>query len=203
MPMTRRSALARLAALAATSALPRRMPAATAPSDPLAGTIAHYLAGLDAGEWTATEITALALERCAAHGAAWRAIDVLDPVETVRAVLPDLQARSDVVVVLSHLGIEEDQALAAAVPGIDIIIGGRSRNLLQEPKIVGSTVITQMGFDGEYLGRLDVTVNEDGSVGDAVVQIVTLTPEIADDPEVADMVLRYKSEYPEPTPVTS
>src|SRR5690606_18176640 len=79
MPMTRRSALARLAALAATSALPRRMPAATAPSDPLAGTIAHYLAGLDAGEWTATEITALALERCAAHGAAWRAIDVLDP----------------------------------------------------------------------------------------------------------------------------
>ncbi|HLT90401.1 MAG TPA: amidase [Woeseiaceae bacterium] len=77
--MTRRSALARLAALAATSALPRRMPAATAPSDPLAGTIAHYLAGLDAGEWTATEITALALERCAAHGAAWRAIDVLDP----------------------------------------------------------------------------------------------------------------------------
>src|SRR5690606_32182247 len=70
---------ARLAALAATSALPRRMPAATAPSDPLAGTIAHYLAGLDAGEWTATEITALALERCAAHGAAWRAIDVLDP----------------------------------------------------------------------------------------------------------------------------
>lgn len=79
MSMTRRDALARLAGLAALSAAPRRILAAAAPSDPLAGTVAAYLAGLEAGDWTATEITARALERCRTDGAAWRAIDVLDP----------------------------------------------------------------------------------------------------------------------------
>ena len=79
MPMTRRDALARLAGLIAMSAAPARTLAAAASSDPLAGTIAAYLAGLEAGDWTATEIARLALERCGTDGTAWRAIDVLDP----------------------------------------------------------------------------------------------------------------------------
>jgi Asp-tRNA(Asn)/Glu-tRNA(Gln) amidotransferase A subunit family amidase len=79
MTMTRRNALARLAGLVAISALPRGASAAAGEPDPLAGTIADYLAGLEAGDWTAAEITARALERCRTDGAAWRAIDVLAP----------------------------------------------------------------------------------------------------------------------------
>jgi aspartyl-tRNA(Asn)/glutamyl-tRNA(Gln) amidotransferase subunit A len=77
--MTRRDALAQLASLVAISTVPRGALAAAGSSDPLAGTIAGYLAGLEAGDWTAAEITDLALERCRTDGAAWRAIDVLDP----------------------------------------------------------------------------------------------------------------------------
>ena len=79
MPMTRRDALARLAGLVAISAASRASWAAADSSDPLVGTIAGYLAGLEAGDWTAAEITAQALERCRTDGAAWRAIDALDP----------------------------------------------------------------------------------------------------------------------------
>ena len=78
MPMTRRSAINRLAGLVAVSALPRGA-AVAATADPLGGPVAEYLAGLDAGDWTAAEITALALDRCRKEGAAWRAIDLLDP----------------------------------------------------------------------------------------------------------------------------
>lgn len=84
MPITRRDALAQLAGLVAMSAVPRGASAAAGSSDPLAGTIAGYLAGLDACDWTAAEITAQALERCRTDGAAWRAIDALDP-DTARA----------------------------------------------------------------------------------------------------------------------
>lgn len=79
MPVTRRDVLARLAALVALSSVSRETLAAARSSDPLAGTVVDYLAGLEAGEWTATEITALALERCRTDGAAWRTIDALDP----------------------------------------------------------------------------------------------------------------------------
>ena len=77
MPITRRDALSQLASLAAINAVPRFAWAA-ASSDPLAGTIAEYLAGLNSGNWTATEITSRALERCQTDGKAWRAIDVFD-----------------------------------------------------------------------------------------------------------------------------
>jgi len=78
MLMTRRTALATLAGLVATSTVSRPSRAAASP-DPLAGTVTAYLKGLEAGDWTAAEITAIALERCRSDGAAWRAIDVLDP----------------------------------------------------------------------------------------------------------------------------
>jgi Asp-tRNA(Asn)/Glu-tRNA(Gln) amidotransferase A subunit family amidase len=79
MTMTRRNAITRLAGLITISALPRGASAAAGTSEPLAGTIADYLAGLEAGEWTAVEIASRALERCRTDGEAWHAIDMLAP----------------------------------------------------------------------------------------------------------------------------
>ena len=73
MSPTRREALAQLAALVA---LPLPLSRVTA-ADPLEGTIADYQAGRRAGQWTAAEVTARALDRCRTAGAKWKAIDAL------------------------------------------------------------------------------------------------------------------------------
>ncbi len=75
MPLTRREALAQLAALVALPIPLSRMRFAA--DDPLDGTIAAYQAGRRRREWTAEEITARALDRCRTDGARWRAIDAL------------------------------------------------------------------------------------------------------------------------------
>jgi 2',3'-cyclic-nucleotide 2'-phosphodiesterase (5'-nucleotidase family) len=49
-----------------------------------------------------------------------------DPVSTACALAPVVRKEVDVVVVLSHLGLKQDQELAELVPGIDLIIGGHS-----------------------------------------------------------------------------
>lgn len=69
----------------------------------------------------------------------------------------------DVVVALSHSGVNsdgtgEDAALAAAVPGIDVIVSGHSHATLAEPAIVNSTLIVTAGAHGSHLGRLVVDV---------------------------------------------
>jgi Asp-tRNA(Asn)/Glu-tRNA(Gln) amidotransferase A subunit family amidase len=89
---SRRDALARLAALAATAALPRGS-SAYAERDPLDGTIAEYMAGLVSGRWSAAEVTTRALERCRADGMAWRAIDVLSPTAVAEAHAADVRRR--------------------------------------------------------------------------------------------------------------
>lgn len=70
------------------------------------------------------------------------------------------QEEIDLLIVLSHLGLEEDKKLARAVPAIDLIIGGHSHDLLTKPLRVGDrgTLICQAGSYGRFAGRLDLKI---------------------------------------------
>ena len=90
----------------------------------------------------------------------------LDPVETVNRYAALLRDKGcDMVIVLSHLGIEKseftDIRLAEASRNVDIIIGGHSHTFLEEPVYVRNadgkevTIVTD-GCWGLYVGRLDI-----------------------------------------------
>ncbi|MHB0857862.1 MAG: bifunctional metallophosphatase/5'-nucleotidase [Anaerolineae bacterium] len=123
-------------------------------------------------------------------------IQVLDPVEALARLLPEVQAQSDVVIVVSHLGLEGDRALASEAPGIDIIVGGRSKQLLLEPDMVGGTAIVQMGYDGEWLGKLVITLQSDGRIDGHAVERITLGPEFAESPVLKGIVADHAQRYP-------
>lgn len=127
------------------------------------------------------------------------AAQVLDPVATVKQYLAEVRGKSDVVVLLTHLGLEADKALAQQVPGIDIIVGGKTRKLLAQPERAGGAVITQVGYDGEWLGRLNLQLDS-YKVSDARIEVVTLGPDVADDAAMAKLVNSWKERFPEPTP---
>jgi 2',3'-cyclic-nucleotide 2'-phosphodiesterase (5'-nucleotidase family) len=127
------------------------------------------------------------------------AADVLDPVETVRTLLPELRSQSDVLIVLSRLGLGEDRMLARTVPGIDIIVGGKTHDLLRAPEVVGTTIITQMGYDGKWLGRLDADLDAEGHLSSPGVEGIGLAPDIPDDPELAALIASWQQRFPEPT----
>jgi len=101
------------------------------------------------------------------------AVKFADPIETAREMVKVLREteKVDVVIALSHGGIVkgkdgrftegEDVALAKAVPGIDVVIGGHSHTFLREAIIVnGRTPVVQAGKNGENLGELVVTLDE-------------------------------------------
>lgn len=89
MAPTRRDALAQLGALLSLPLV--RWPDLAA--DPLTGTIVEYQAGRLRGEFTAAEITRLALERCRTRGVALRAIDLLAESALTEATQSDARAR--------------------------------------------------------------------------------------------------------------
>jgi 2',3'-cyclic-nucleotide 2'-phosphodiesterase (5'-nucleotidase family) len=75
------------------------------------------------------------------------------PVETARVLARELRPRCDMLIALTHLGLREDQALAAAVPEIDVVIGGHSHSDLEEPVWVGKTPILHTTAYAAYVGR--------------------------------------------------
>jgi 5'-nucleotidase/UDP-sugar diphosphatase len=90
-------------------------------------------------------------------------VHVEPPARTAAGWVPWLRSRSDLVVILSHLGLTTDHRLAREVDGIDLIIGGHNHRLLAGPEVEQGVPIVQAGERGMYLGRLDLLV-EDGEV---------------------------------------
>jgi len=84
-------------------------------------------------------------------------IEFLDQHEVARESVRSLrESGADLVVAVTHAGVEEDKELASAVPGIDVIVGGHCHTALYEPIEQDNTIIVQAGAYGGYLGKLEL-----------------------------------------------
>jgi len=85
--------------------------------------------------------------------------DATDPIEAVRAEAAAIRQQADVVVVLSHIGLPLDKRMAEEIDGIDLILGGHTHHLLEEPLVVNGTTICATGKFGEYVGRVEIAAD--------------------------------------------
>ncbi|MGH1415317.1 MAG: bifunctional metallophosphatase/5'-nucleotidase [Pelagimonas sp.] len=115
----------------------------------------------------------------------------MDPIDAVGAEVAKLTEMGvNKIIVLSHLGYGKDQELAAAVEGIDVIVGGHTNTLLSNandkadgayPTVVGGTQILSAYAYGKYLGELNVTFNDAGEVTAAVGEPILLDASVAEE----------------------
>jgi 5'-nucleotidase/UDP-sugar diphosphatase len=87
--------------------------------------------------------------------------------QALRAVLPGARAKGDVIVLLSHCGLETDKRLAAAFPEIPLILGGHSHVALKTPLVEGSTWIVHTQGKATSVYRVDARVERGGGNGPA------------------------------------
>jgi len=117
-------------------------------------------------------------------------LEVVDPVESCRAIVRQLRPRVDCVILLSHLGFDGDCSLASQVTGLDAIIGGHSHTLLEVPEVVNNVLICQAGGEGHFLGYLHVEARPQGGVS-FKNELVELDEHIPEDEECARVVRHY------------
>ncbi|MEO1103822.1 MAG: 5'-nucleotidase C-terminal domain-containing protein, partial [Pseudomonadota bacterium] len=122
--------------------------------------------------------------------------------QAVRREIEKLQSDGiDRIIVLSHMGLPADRRLAGEVDGIDLIVGGHSHSLLSNthegavgpyPEMIqsasGATPIVQAGAYGKYLGKIDLTFDENGHVTKAEGDTILLDASVEADPEMAARV---------------
>ena len=106
----------------------------------------------------------------------WSRLELLGEVDAIRAEVEHLDPQTDLLVLLSHSGLETDLWLAAKIPELDLIVGGHSHDATREPELVGSTYVVQAGSYARSVGRLDITVADD-AITSLQGRLVNLQPE--------------------------
>jgi len=82
-----------------------------------------------------------------------------EPVAVARELAAELRRKADLMVCLSHCGEEIDRALAA-LPQVDLVLGGHThRNLVEQAS--GAAMIVHPGRYGSHLARTSITSREE------------------------------------------
>ncbi len=78
------------------------------------------------------------------------------PVETAQAMVRELRPKTDLIILLSHLGYAKDMELAQKVQGIQVISGGHTGINLSYPPVIQNAIILQTASRGMFGGKLDL-----------------------------------------------
>jgi len=104
----------------------------------------------------------------------------------------------DFTVLLTHIGFEADKELAAMLRpewGVDLIIGGHSHTLMEQPCVVNDILIAQAGVGTDQIGRFDIVVNTDtNSIASYKWQCIPITDKYCPvDEQIENLIQKYKS----------
>jgi len=114
-----------------------------------------------------------------------------DPVPAVQAEVDRLTAQGvNKIIVLSHSGYRTDQRIAAGTTGIDVIVGGHTNTYLSNisdravgpyPTMVNGVAIVQAYAYGKFLGELNVTFDDAGTVIEAKGEPLIMDASVTED----------------------
>jgi len=83
-----------------------------------------------------------------------------EPLEELGKWIQPLKEQSDIIILLSHLGLSHDERIAMEYPEIDVILGGHTHHALPEGKHLGQTLIAGAGKHGRYVGHVTLHIDE-------------------------------------------
>jgi len=106
---------------------------------------------------------------------------------------------AQVVIVLSHNGMDVDIKMASRVTGIDAIMGGHTHDAIPRPTIVenagGKTLVTNAGSNGKFLAVLDLDV-KNGKVRDFRYHLLPVFANmLKPDPEMSAYIEKVRAPY--------
>jgi len=85
-----------------------------------------------------------------------KGLAIRQPIEVAQAMVKELKPKTDLIILLSHLGYVKDIELAQTIQGINIIVGGHTGINLIYPLVIKDTMILQTASRGMFGARLDL-----------------------------------------------
>lgn len=121
-----------------------------------------------------------------------------DPIAAAQRCVEELKAQgAEVIICLSHSGtgetilVSEDEELARAVAGIDVIVSGHTHTLLEQPLLVKDTYIVSAGPYCANLGSMTLRW-ENGRKVLEDYRLIPIDETLPEDAQIAAMVETWK-----------
>ncbi|OYU30992.1 MAG: thiosulfohydrolase SoxB [Comamonadaceae bacterium PBBC2] len=120
--------------------------------------------------------------------------------ENMQRMVDEVRSKgAQVVVVLSHNGMDVDLKMASRVSGVDAILGGHTHDGMPVASIVsnkgGKTIVTNAGSNSKFLGVLDFEV-KDKKVSDFRYKLLPVFSNVlAPDPEMDALISKVRAPY--------
>jgi sulfur-oxidizing protein SoxB len=120
--------------------------------------------------------------------------------ENLQKVVDEARSQgAQVIVLLSHNGMDVDLKLASRVSGIDAILGGHTHDGMPVASIVankgGKTIVTNAGSNGKFLGVLDFDV-KNGKVADFRYRLLPVFANmLAADKDMDALIAKIRAPY--------
>jgi sulfur-oxidizing protein SoxB len=120
--------------------------------------------------------------------------------ENMQKVVDEARAKgAQVVIVISHNGMDVDLKMASRVTGIDAIMGGHTHDGVPAPSIIknrtGQTLVTNAGSNGKFLGVLDFDVKGGKIAGFKYKLLPVFSNLIAPDAEMNKLIDSIRAPY--------
>lgn len=109
------------------------------------------------------------------------------PAQNVLPQYQYLSNQNDVVILLSHCGVEDDMELAQAHPWLDAIIGGHTHALINPPTETNGVLVTQSGSHLKYATLLKLKV-KGCKVVEKEASVLNVNAVRKENPEIRKMV---------------
>ncbi|HPD15341.1 MAG TPA: metallophosphoesterase [Planctomycetota bacterium] len=125
-------------------------------------------------------------------GAADRLLQVHPIAPAVGELLPKLEGIANIMVLMTHVGVAEDQGLVGALPRIDLLFGGHDHRRFDKLTLddKGKAILQHSGSLGDSIGEVVVTWDGQRIVG-RQARLVKVTPEMPECPKVAAIQAKY------------
>ena len=136
----------------------------------------------------------------------------MNNVQVVNDHIALLRPYCDLVVLLSHAGLSDDQEVAELTQGVDIIFGGHLHIVLNPPKVVKNKIgedvlLVHSGAFAKYVGRLDIVATRDETGRMRVTthdyNLFPVDSTVPEDPELAELMEDYRLKLNQAIDLTS
>jgi len=106
----------------------------------------------------------------------------------VKQAVSELKGKGvNLILLLSHLGEDQDLRLIQDIDGIDIVISGHSRTKEEISTKINQTIILRPSWQGRRLGRLSLTI-ENNRITKYKADQLRLSDKLKDDPDIQNIL---------------